>query len=1079
MPPDVVAAAKSGDSNAMADAIAARSVDNNGINAGRRAQEADMIRNDRTMPNGATAGNSVPPQLAQDGYTYGGTDAGGAFYTKTETLPDGTQREVSLQYEEGSWWKYDTATGNPIDKNGNIVDINSPEGQSLMENGYYTDANGQTINQDTASYDAPPAPGAGGIGGAGTAGAQAMNGGMQVGGAGCKGGGASPAGLGAAGGLMGQLGGIAQNAAMAGAMAALSGGGLQGVMGAMLGSAGGALGNALGAAAGGVGGAFVGQALGGALGGIVAGANPLQALSGAAFGALSSMGSSLIPGLSNVMPAALAQGAIAGLAGGLGALAGGAKGNAAFQYALAGGLGGTINSYIGNMTGNFALGSLAGTVATGALNGTLSGFTPNSQPSGQINLMAFARNIQAAAAVANNNRVMVGAITEAMGQTYGSQGVSGYGAKTRNSQDALTFSFTTLGQNLSAVAADFQSMGTWSATNLMRFMQPGHVAAQILNKGLGGYTGLQDALTASGVAIAGIDNPLFDRITQSVLLTIDDPEVINTVRTAFAMSTRINNLGELTKIEIMMPTSYKSMPVSNFRELGIQLAIIGIRGSDITCRKIGDAIAKLETGTDLNYISQLDKPLDPAIGNNLLSIYGYGGGSLGEQTMADFIGTAAGYVHTDTLPVILRCSEFILNSTAGATLKQLNQLLKDTVDGKFTDLGSPGDPGADPPIPDDPGGITVPFPSGSQSFGSLDEAVLAFIPLIEAEQQALLNSTDPEIRKNLAQLEVAYNASVAQLIKESNNLIMHDIDLFVESPPTPDDAMGFVDMLESYGLETGYGQAGDYIERIATNDFYGDCIKYVMRQSRNANVLEDLGIDVEQYKLPQSQYLRDPEGFYKDLYTGNMPAQSQNRKAHVFPRTPRDVYLLGRENVLAEIGYADADLLNDQKDELYYDAHWVDVNSDVLEDIGRNAVKTVIDRNMIVSGNDLLIVGLDGTTTKFGEIKENGLFMDDPEFLIATLLEIVNKVLYGNIRTTKFENPFKTDQMVYGIVELLAQVTNQNAEALLNTVTGGLIANGLLEQLISKFSETRNIYDTKMNRNDPGSFGGVGASTTS
>ena len=1094
-----------------------------GYDLRRAAAEEYAAKGTVTGGGGGSSTPAIPPNLKAEGYTAVETsEAGTTIYTK----PDGSYTEFDpgtnkyYQYGPDTKLSDGTVVANPYVNNEPVYNTdgttktNPITGQpftkdeiaQIDQNGSLTgnNSNGDqvTVNQSSQNSAVPPegvggnTVGAGGAGaGLGGAGAAAA-GGMNIGGAGCVGGGLSAAGLGAAGGLMGQLGGIAQNAAMAGALSVLSGGGIQGALGAVLGSAGGALGNALGAAAGSAAGfaagsigatisSGIGQALGGALGGIIAGQNPLQALTGAAFGALSQMGGALMPGLSGVMPPEIAAGAMQGLQAGLGALAKGAPPSAAFQMALAGGLGGTLSSYVNNMTGNFALGATLGAAATGALNGTLSGFSQNAQVSGQINLLQFASNISTVSAVASGNRLMVGAVTEAMATGFGSSTTGGLGAKTRNMQDAMTFSITTLGQNLGPVAADFQDLGAWDATNLMRFMQPGHVAAQILIAGLGDYTGLQTALVNAGVPLAGVDNPMFDRLTQTALSGINDPEICNTVRAAFAMIREFDNLGELTSLQKMMPNSYNTMPVNNFRELGIQLSIIGVSGSvgqALTCRIIGDAIAKIEVSTDLNHIQQLNDPLPPEVGNKLLDIYGYGGGSLGEQTMADFIGTAAGYVHTDTIPVIVKTSDAIGAHVSATRYVALLELLKDALGGKYTTLDVAGDPNASPPIPDQAGYISIPFPAPTFEnvvYNSLDEVIFAFVPLLEAELQKIIDAsaTDPALANNIKQLSTAWNASCAQIVREANNLKIHNIDLFNTMPASPQMGMMFTQMLDYWGLQTGYGQAGHYIERVASNDFYGDCVKYCMRQARNANALEGLGIDTEQYKLPQSKFLRDPEGFYQELYTGNLPATPSNRKAMSFPHDLNSVYIEGREKMLREMGYGDTPLQNNQKDELYYDAHWVEVNTNILEDMGRNAVKTMLDRNILVSGNDLLIVDLDGNTTKFASIEDNGLLLTDNEMLVSTMLEIVNKLLYGNIQTTKYTNPFNTDQMVYGVLELLAQVTNQNVEALMQTITGGLIANGLLEKIMTQFQTSRSLYDTRMNRNDPSAYGGVGSNT--
>ena len=349
-----------------------------------------------------------------------------------------------------------------------------------------------------------------------------------------------------------------------------------------------------------------------------------------------------------------------------------------------------------------------------------------------------------------------------------------------------------------------------------------------------------------------------------------------------------------------------------------------------------------------------------------------------------------------------------------------------------------------------------------------------FIPLIEAQQQALLNSTDPLLQDNITKLSLAYEASCAQLVRENNNLLNHNINLFDAIPPSPSSCMMFTQMLDQWGLQTGYGQPGEYIERVATNDIFGDAMKYCMRQARNASALSGLGIDVEQYKIPRSQYYREPEGFYNNLYTGQMPPMSHNRRAPVYPRTPTDVYLNNRNTVLRNTGYGDLPLQANQMDEIYYDSIWMDTSSDVLEGIGRSVVKQAIDNSIYINNDDLLIVDLTGATTAIGKIANNGLLLTNNEFMVTTLMQIVNKLLYGDLSTTKYTNPFNTDQMIYGVLEMLAQLTNQNIDALMKTVTGGLIANGLLARLMQQFGTSRSIYDTRMSRNDPEAWGGTG-----
>ena len=93
--------------------------------------------------------------------------------------------------------------------------------------------------------------------------------------------------------------------------------------------------------------------------------------------------------------------------------------------------------------------------------------------------------------------------------------------------------------------------------------------------------------------------------------------------------------------------------------------------------------------------------------------------------------------------------------------------LSNLLAGKYTDLGTPADTTIDPPVPGEAGSINIP---GVGVFNTLDDAVLAFIPLIEAEHVNLLNTSDPELKDAIDKLNVAWRASCAQIVKENNNL---------------------------------------------------------------------------------------------------------------------------------------------------------------------------------------------------------------------------------------------------------------------------------------------------------------------
>ena len=803
--------------------------------------------------------------------------------------------------------------------------------------------------------------------------------------------------------------------------------------------------------------------------GALASVDVLQSISSTTLTSLSKMGNQLLPGLTSVLPADIASTTIDSLNGifvsKLSNIAN-VPSDASSQFALAGGFKGTLQFAIHNMSGGEY--NALGAVSAGSLNGNLPRLLANTKKS----ILKQANLINMTVAVTENNKALVGAISEGVSLTFGA-GESGYGPKVRNMQDAMTFSLTTLGQNINAIATDLINLGNWDITDLMRLMQPGQVALQILKKGVPGI-GLIEELLKLGVPVAGVDNPIYDELTLKALNNINGAGAINYVKSVFGMRTPITCLGDICLLEKIMVTSKEYLPVTNFRELGVQLSYIGIKNS-LTMKELGDILVQIETASDLNHISQLTSPVPNEAGTHLMQVYGYGGGQFGEQTIIDIIGSAAGYIHVDTIKVINATASYISSHPEAAHLVALTNLLNEVLTGVYTDVGLIGDSLARPIIPDEPGAIEVPFTTGLEKFITLDDAILSFISLIEAEHQKLLNTSDPLLLDNIKKLDIAYKASCSQLVRENNNLKSNNINLF-DIPTQVVDATSFASKLESWATKTGYGGPVEYIERIVTDDMYGNAIIYIMRQTRNAALLDAIGVDINQFKLPRSQYYNDPSSFYDNLYSGTLPSTSDNQTNLNLPQTTTEVYSVNRYNSLLENGYDQLKLSDNQKTEKYYDLLWKKSSNFNNEILGRGVVRQAISDRTSVIGNDVYITDSRGNNIKFAVISDGiTLTIIDSEQFVATLFDAVNQLLYGEIVTSKNDNPFNTDQMIYGVLELLQEITRDSILSLMETITGKLLAIDLLEKLLKKFNVKKTEHNTGMDRNDPTSWGDTGA----
>jgi len=820
--------------------------------------------------------------------------------------------------------------------------------------------------------------------------------------------------------------------------------GLNGALGALTGALGatgltGAMSGALSAATG----ALTGG-LAGALGQIT---GPLNQLTSGAMGALSSIGSGILPSLTGVLPSSLTNivgGALNGAVGGLiGPLEGVLQNplnlpNAIQQFGAAGGLTGMINNVANNMIGSAAYGGTSAFMQQIGLTNAYSG-------------------------IANN---VVGAAAEAAGLAFGANSPGGIGANFLNNNGIVSFGMSALTSNLPAAASNLSNLGTFSTSNLLRLQQPSNVANQIVAAGLGIATGLTQQLVLNNIPIAGIDNPLHDTKVNQILTNITDPAALGAVSSKFNVGVPLSNLGQLTDFNHMCPDLAATSPSKSFKDLGQHFISLGITKSK-TFQEIGTAISKTDAGLDLNHLSQMSTPMYKPAVDKLYQTWGFGGGSIGELTMADYIGTPAGYVHNDTLPIIIAANNDLMNTTQGQAVNALVVQLQKLLTGGYHVPGNAGG-GGQPASADS---IVI----NGVTYMTLDDAVLALVAQIETALQAVKGITDPAIQAAIQACEQAHAASCAQILKENHHITNFNVNLFEPyNSNNPVSAYVFADSLPYHGQQNNYGQIGDYLERVASDNIYGDAIKGAMRMGRNAAALEPLGVNVERFKLPHSQYYRDPGSFYVAAYTGNLPIVPENLADQYIPQTPQDIYVDTRNTVLIDAGYDPSKMLPAQADETYYDLQWNGTNPQVRQNIGMNMLKQAVDSNIIVVGNQAYIIGLDRTQIPFAEINEKGLVLTNNDTFVATLMSILTKMLYGDIGTTKYDNPFSTDQMVYGVLEMLSQITPSNIDALGSTLLGSISLGGLLSKFSAVFNQLMQVSNTSMDRNITAPWGGSG-----
>lgn len=653
-----------------------------------------------------------------------------------------------------------------------------------------------------------------------------------------------------------------------------------------------------------------------------------------------------------------------------------------------------------------------------------------------------------------NNIVPV--VSEASGQKFGN-GPGGIGANYRNMNDVISYGTSTLTRNLADAAQEMIDMGTWNMADLIRLQTPGTVMRQLLDSGLGETLDLYNKLIDIKVPIGDVENPLYANVLQTLLSSFNDTSSVGSVSSAFNMYKKITDLGQLTDIAYMLPTLVKSTGYADFAELGSHLLTLGINRSG-NFQKLGYVIGQVDSGSDLVHLSQLDTPMHTDSSDFLINHFGYGGGVFGELTMADFIGTAAGYVHNDMLPYIIHANEAVMETSEGIELSVRCGKLLNLILGNYTSGGN----------------FVVP---GLTTYGDLYDAVDAVCVHIE-QQLAVVAAITGGLGTIILAGEKAHASSYAQVIKENLHMNKTSTSLFQDHGMGAQGLMSFCNQLKNYAQDNGYGQIGDYLEHIATDDLTGDAIKAILKQGRNALLLAELGVDVKKFQLPQSKYYTDPQGFYLQAYTGNLPVTPANMQDPIIPANANDVYTEYRNTLLSKAGYDVKTMNKAVADETYMDLLLSQMGTKVKEQAGFGILKQVIDRNLLTAGNDILLIDPAGKTLNVATISNGSIKITDRGSLLSILMILANKGIYGNVSTSKSNNPLNTDKMVYGVVEMLEYVTASNVDQLRQTLLGHYVMGGFLSDIRDLIRGISNTLDTSMDRNDPQVWADAGPAST-
>jgi hypothetical protein len=442
----------------------------------------------------------------------------------------------------------------------------------------------------------------------------------------------------------------------------------------------------------------------------------------------------------------------------------------------------------------------------------------------------------------------------------------------------VTRGYGTITNNVIQLGTDFKSLGKLADLNdILRIGTPGQISQQIILNGGGAATGLLNFMVESGLSFFDLSSVENDPKAAEFLKSVADPELIDYVKQILEMDSNLNlsTLEDLLDTKKILPLSYEYNYFENLNDIAVFLSMCNGAGQVTTLRALGELLESFEVLFDSSSLTG-----DPAVYNyEQLTEFSsqYAPVSYfstdGTLTIADFIGTAAGYIHETTVPRIAEIQNELYQDTEYFDdYLELLELLRDAANGNYKVLGTP-------PAPN-----TVVIPStagyGFGTYLTLDDAMSDIVDAIEEELAFILETIqedeNDEVLELIRELDSLHTESAMQLAKEHK-------------------------LRKEYGFPLGPSKN--------TDEFIGDGVTRVLPLTQDIDTEDEINIFISGVWQSPSKYTVNATANTVTLVTA--PAQgrlvSVNYKTGAFNGTANKMqvweFASSLENYALETGY--------------------------------------------------------------------------------------------------------------------------------------------------------------------------------
>ena len=462
-------------------------------------------------------------------------------------------------------------------------------------------------------------------------------------------------------------------------------------------------------------------------------------------------------------------------------------------------------------------------LGTGQLTDVIQGHAAEIMGNGDLG--GFAQNFGSVSGIAAMGSSFMGAITGA---------AAGLGNSLGSVVDLATSGLSKLG-NLGSLAGDLGSLGKFgdlANTGMSGLMSAGSIAGQLIGNGLGGVGNLATNLANQGISgAAALGSFANQGAIQGILDKVSGPQLDTMQNLMGSAVPGISNLGQLTDITKALPNASSSLPegVTDFGGFSKELNGIGNFRNVSNLGNLGGMMASVEMPENFKHINEpgsLVTQFDVGVMSDTVTGGFPGSGPNGSLTVKDMIGTAAGYVHDESLPKVALGINQLQDLGHTQRLTELYGHITSTVQGQY---GTGNE-------------IRVP---GVGMFTDRSSAVIGITQQVEGEMTSIMTTSDTRILDAATMVDENHRASANQVMIEKKRLKANGVNLTDFSPMNTSSIMSFAQQLPQLGVSQY--DTGEYIERCATDDRYGEAIRLSMIEGRNQQVFANYGLNLNNF----------------------------------------------------------------------------------------------------------------------------------------------------------------------------------------------------------------------------------------